>query len=752
MNLGSRTNSRPASSANTQSSAYRSGHLTSVTGGRQTMEEIRANVLAKQLEEQRNLKQTLENLQRESNSRRQNQLKSDTSIRTDNIPIVSHTHGRQRRAERNIQRTELQAAIKHGQKETANPGRDGSTRWRYTHKGVVFITDETSRHEVTSWRIDGDDENKSDVVAPAEVQLAGSKCHAVLIVDHSGSMRTADVPGYDSRAHAVYECLKRDFVKEQLKSGTATDVVVTVISMSDTATVLLHKMPLDESLIKDLQRLSKRRPKSHGNYIPALDKALEVMRADAENASSLLLLFFSDGAPSDQANMKCVHGIDIFNINRKIDPKMGHKSKNQAWKCVHGMAGSVEQECCERVKSIGKIFGPDKVIFRTLAFGPPKENFTLLEKMATVLPRGEFQKLGLNAANLKTSFSSLSSSLSTLTTEGGHRALTRRSDKVVDKNQRVDNTGYLLDGADGWWIYALHDFIGKYEFKDDSSSVRKLRRIDLFSEANGIAFLQQPFAEGAERFVYRCTEIESTGYDYEYAASSDNMAARCGLRLVAKEAKDLENHHQGRKFHETFARIQTDAGELARSFTRQLPYRRPEWNLNFIKTHIYGCYDDAYKNGQAWILVEPELDGKFTKWNNNAGEIRGQTTTRGNLPGIGMSGIGFLEELEESDEEDDGTGPIQVDDVPQAFSHFSYESSGGKQLVCDLQGVWNADDGFVLTDPVIHYVCSRGRKHTNGATDKGLSGVKKFFETHVCNSLCKRMGLPKRTPANLIKQ
>jgi hypothetical protein len=69
-----------------------------------------------------------------------------------------------------------------------------------------------------------------------------------------------------------------------------------------------------------------------------------------------------------------------------------------------------------------------------------------------------------------------------------------------------------------------------------------------------------------------------------------------------------------------------------------------------------------------------------------------------------------------------------------------------------LQGVWNADDGFVLTDPVVHYVSSKGRAHTNGATDKGLAGVKRFFETHVCCSLCKKMGLPPRTPSNLIRK
>ena len=87
------------------------------------------------------------------------------SIRTEDVSLVSHAHGRERRAERNIMRRELQAAIKHGTKEMANPGRDGSRRWRYTHDGVVYITDETSRHEVTSWRIDGKD---VETVAPAQ--------------------------------------------------------------------------------------------------------------------------------------------------------------------------------------------------------------------------------------------------------------------------------------------------------------------------------------------------------------------------------------------------------------------------------------------------------------------------------------------------------------------------------------------------------------------------------------------------------
>jgi hypothetical protein len=212
------------------------------------------------------------------------------SLLTETVSLVSHTHGRERRSQRNIERQELQAAIKHGNRERSNPGRDGSTRWRYTYNGVVYITDETSRHEITSWRIDD-----NIALPPAEVDLCGRGSHAVLIVDHSGSMRKDDVPGYSSRMQAVYDCLSRDFVEAQLNSGSAKDVVVSIIAMNDDASVLVDKYPLNSSLALHLNDLGKRYPCSHGNYLPALDKAFEIMLADSSNRANFLLLFLSDG-------------------------------------------------------------------------------------------------------------------------------------------------------------------------------------------------------------------------------------------------------------------------------------------------------------------------------------------------------------------------------------------------------------------------------------------------------------------------
>ena len=673
---------------------------------------------------------------------------------TVDISLISHTHGRERRAERNILREELQAAIKYGAKERANPGRNGDKRWRYTHNGVVYITDETSRHEVTSWRIDGKD--AAEAVAPAEVELGGKGCHAVLIVDSSGSMRTPDVPGFRTRAEAVYDCLVRNFVREQVQTGAGKDVVVTLITMSDEARVMIRTKPLNESLIPEIQQIGRRPPKSHGNYLPALDRALEVMTEDAPNRASVLLLFFSDGAPSDQSEMECEHGVPVFQIDRKQDPLMQHRSAGQAWACRGKVQDKLKRLCLDRVKRIGQVFGRDKVILRTLGFGPPREDFRLLEELASTLPRGEFMKLGLDVNNLRTAFSSLSSSMTELRTEGGGRVLTPRRDKVVDKQQKVDLSSQSVCGRDGWWIYSFQDFLGKFDLHSNGEFKKRV----LSSGGGGLALLEQPFAEGAERMVYRCTEIE-VPKSKEHAWYRDPIdigqkdlmeALRCGMRLICKEAKDVETLKLGRDFHERFARVQHDAAILAMQFNRRMPTPKPEWNVSYLPTSIYGCYHGidhwGYPEGKIWVLVEAELEGKFTKWNNNAGAVRGPAAA-GASSSLGIGSMGILEEEDEEDEE--AAAPIELNEVPQAFSHFSYEHSRGKQLVCDIQGVWNPEDGFVLTDPVVHYVSSRGTKHKNGATDKGLEGVKRFFATHKCGALCANMNLPTRTPDNLIE-
>lgn len=77
----------------------------------------------------------------------------------------------------------------------------------------------------------------------------------------------------------------------------------------------------------------------------------------------------------------------------------------------------------------------------------------------------------------------------------------------------------------------------------------------------------------------------------------------------------------------------------------------------------------------------------------------------------------------------DGTEFLTL--VMQALSHYSYHSTQGMFLFCDLQGgVYK--DGFVITDPVI--ISTTG---DFGPTDLGKEGISTFFARHRCNEYCK---------------
>ncbi|RYP79084.1 hypothetical protein DL771_000062 [Monosporascus sp. 5C6A] len=68
----------------------------------------------------------------------------------------------------------------------------------------------------------------------------------------------------------------------------------------------------------------------------------------------------------------------------------------------------------------------------------------------------------------------------------------------------------------------------------------------------------------------------------------------------------------------------------------------------------------------------------------------------------------------------------------QALSHFSYHTSGGQFLLCDLQGgVYS--DGYILSDPVI-----MSQARNCGPADLGPDGIRSFFQRHRCGKFCKK--------------
>ena len=77
------------------------------------------------------------------------------------------------------------------------------------------------------------------------------------------------------------------------------------------------------------------------------------------------------------------------------------------FQCRDLLRQRVSAMCVARVKTLGDMFGRDRVFIGTCAFGPPTEDYTVLKAMAQALPRSSFQKLGLSAAHLRTALSSL---------------------------------------------------------------------------------------------------------------------------------------------------------------------------------------------------------------------------------------------------------------------------------------------------------------------------------------------------------
>ena len=73
----------------------------------------------------------------------------------------------------------------------------------------------------------------------------------------------------------------------------------------------------------------------------------------------------------------------------------------------------------------------------------------------------------------------------------------------------------------------------------------------------------------------------------------------------------------------------------------------------------------------------------------------------------------------------------------EAFSHYTYDRSGGELIVCDLQGRYRkkGNKRFELTDPAIS---SRRREY--GVTDTAEKGIETFFCHHCCNKFCNSDG------------
>ena len=90
------------------------------------------------------------------------------------------------------------------------------------------------------------------------------------------------------------------------------------------------------------------------------------------------------------------------------------------------------------------------------------------------------------------------------------------------------------------------------------------------------------FSEGAERVVYRCSEVLVD-------RANGPWALRVGSRLVAKETR-FEQHLNDPDFHKSFCRTQAEAQALAKSFNVRLQGLHMPWPdlmVRFLPLCVY---------------------------------------------------------------------------------------------------------------------------------------------------------------------
>ena len=659
-----------------------------------------------------------------------------------------------RRIQRGIDKKDLQSALKHGMRIPSHIRRkDGSPTALYTYKNITYIVNEATYDEVTSYAVP----LKLDPVplaasaqATHDLVKAQNKSNpsrwtsnTVLVVDVSGSMKEGDVWGTRDRLGAIWVSVALDFLAHRLESSAAkaTDVI-SIVTLEESPQFVVLEEPTTWTLynkIVDIYNEKTIQPHGHGPFVPALDLAHSLLTRNSNASCAMALLFLSDGKPSDSA------------LNRGMT--------TEDWNL----------QIVEKVECLAKQFGR-RLTFTAMGVGD-MDDFATLESMVDAAKDygaiSHFSNPSMTSVAIGGVFTALSSTLTATQTEMTD-VDTLKQHKVKPVNQesrkKANQTISAVSKAD-FFLYkpqSVERLVYKESVNEARTRTKWFEKAPLqHPRAKGVAFSKGPFGEGGERYAYRFFELKS------------DMETVVGAPLVAKESRllleaEFGNEASRLKFAKQFCSTQQLARRLANEFnatlstTRRVHRSTPK--IALLDCCVYKL--DDIQHGKLSVLVEEKLDHeKWQKWNMNNGFVAGMAKS----PELSEERIaeamkdidlGIIEEgSEEEDSEEEDTddeseegaytkaGSRQAEqvcftpfEVAQAFSHYTYLASGRKRLVCDLQGVYDESANLLrLSDPVIHYKSTSGRRRVHGMTDKGEKGVGMFFATHRehCGHLCK---------------
>jgi hypothetical protein len=260
--------------------------------------------------------------------------------------------------------------------------------------------------------------------------------------------------------------------------------------------------------------------------------------------------------------------------------------------------------------------------------------------------------------------------------------------KKIDAEGKAISDKYIEQAVqDGWKEYNIKIF--EYNDKDEI--------VPVVSDLIKIEHAKKPFSCGSMRNAYLVKITEDvSGF------------AKKGQYFVAKYSKNAFDNTD-KKYHQDDLLAQSRASRYAKSFNSkysEVLVKQPKFLESFLIKFKLSSYAKNASNPRKYGFLEPFVEGKFKKYNNNYNYVHRDTFENQTICRA----------------------------TPQAFSHYTYLRSNGEEIVVDLQGI---NDFY--TDPQIH--TTEGSKY--GMGNLGRDGIEAFFKTHSCNNICQMIGLDK---------
>lgn len=253
---------------------------------------------------------------------------------------------------------------------------------------------------------------------------------------------------------------------------------------------------------------------------------------------------------------------------------------------------------------------------------------------------------------------------------------------------KTTKTVFLDTSPINWSLSLMKKYKAIYYTAKFDGTLNEISKkpVDFTSKECEVWIAPKPFSKGAMRFAYAANLFSN--------------------KYVLKESMFKDFEYNSEKYHKDLIENQVIASFLAKLFFDTLNSKGfAEKRVSFIDVGLVYLNSDG-----KYYSAEEYIEGEFKKWISNAGIL------------------------------DEDIYSCTLD----AFSHWTYQATDEYLIVTDLQGMERKSSSgkmeYVLTDPAI--TCPDNPERFTG-TNLAIKGVKKFFENHQCNHICKILKLKK---------